>query len=873
MADKKVTISIEAKSDVSQVLADAQKAKDALAGLQDASAVAPSEIPDVNTLSRHNTPSAVASGSPPRPHRATGAKSPSLPAPPPVLPGELLEQMGDAGPAFVKAPGAYIKGTPDFYQTLSPPLAHAAHRYAAWAERHYPKGTPRGFEPHVSYGGEILGDAPGVDDDPESRPKISRYESPSMLDSPPDEEEPSPSPEVESNRPRYTPREEKRSNIRYDKKGRPIIVPPAPVIPSQFIDALDRPESFIRSPVGFLADRPDLLGQFDPKIAAAAHKYATWKDKYYGSMNLPGGFEPNVQEYVNGKPRPADEDEDEEDDAPPPRTWWQRQLDKYGIRHAGDTDEEREEKDEAAQDRKEQWKEFNETAAHRDIPGTGWLTRKAYGTGREVVNDAGQLAGITSIMGFLTGSAATYQQLADTLQVLKQRFGEAGDSARLMGYEIGLVGAESAQLMNAIGEQTNTVTRPQFLRIGGFARAFGMDLADAGSTVGSIERLSQGKFFDATAGQVGEARAAGVSSKRIAANIDDVGMLSTKAIAESMGMGGGRFTEYMHTLSQAVSAQFESMGKVDGGAMFATRFGSMVFQNNPAGQGDMGLQFGQKAGRMMSGDTSNAMRIYMMRALGFGGEGGPKYLDMLESMEGGISNPKLAAAMFGSLRAEMGDMPKEEAESRATVKLLSEGKAAGMSVHQLRKFVQFGMSDEGYETLTKHAKNPEEAMSAPFSERLAGYLKGGGLAGAGREAATSADWKQVQFEQVQYDVGKRVTNMMTNLSKAAEAVADIFVDMTNWNPVESLENATEAVRDFATGVRDSKQTMDSAKYAFSPETAGEAWMSGATAMSSNFVESAKNAPFKTYVLALTGVGALVPMLWPDQGGVAGGGGK
>lgn len=824
MADKKVTISIEAKSDVSQVLADAQKAKDALAGLQDASAVAPGErSDDASILGRFNTPGAVASGSPPRPHRATGAKSPSLPAPPPVLPGELLEQLGDAGPSFVNAPAAHIQSTPDFYQTLPPPLAHAAHRYAAWAQRHYPQGTPRGFEPHVAYGAEVIGDAPGIDDGPEFRPKITRYESPTTQGTPPEGEEPAPT--ADDVRPAYTPRDERRSSLRYDKKGRAIIVPPPPVIPSQFIDALARPESFIKSPAAFLADRPELLAQFEPTIAAAAHKYATWKDKYYGSMNLPEGFEPRVEEYVKGKPKPADEDEEEEE-------------------------------------------EEEEESRRRKIPGAGWITGKTMAIGAGALG----LAGIGSIMGFLTGSAATYQQLADTLQVLEQRFGRVGEAARGMGYQIGLVGAESAQLMNAIGEQTNAATKPQFLRIGGFARSFGMDLADAGSTVGSIERLSQGRFFDATAGQVGEARSAGVSSKRIAANIDDIGMLSTKAIAEQMGMGGGRFTEYMHTLSQAASAQFESMGKVDAGAMFATRFGSMVFQNNPAGQGEMGLQFGQKAGRMMSGDTSNAMRIYMMRALGFGGEGGPRYLDMLESMEGGISNPKLAAAMFGSLRAEMGDMPKEEAESRATIKLLSEGKSAGMSVHQLRKFVQFGMSDEGYETLTKHAKDPEEAMSAPFSERLAGYLKGGGLAGAGREAATSADWKQVQFEQVQYNVGQRVTNMMTNLSKAAESVADIFVELTDWNPVESLENATEAIKDFAAGVRDSKQTMDDLRYVTSPDTAGEAWMSGATSMSNNFVESAKNAPFKTYVLALTGVGALVPMLWPDQG-VAGGGGK
>lgn len=409
----------------------------------------------------------------------------------------------------------------------------------------------------------------------------------------------------------------------------------------------------------------------------------------------------------------------------------------------------------------------------------------------------------SSIMGFFSEASQQYIQHAATLRQLKQTYREFGAEATSVGRSIGYVTEETSKLVGAIGTQTNSVTSTRFMQYAGFARQYGLEDTEVAGTVGKISRLSGGHFFQASEGQLSSAqRQLGMTRAQAQRQSSSISLLGIHAAAEASGMGQGRFGEYMQTLSSAAEAQFHATGEVNSGAMFATKFGGMVFgQDSERGRGESGLSFAQGAGRMMSGDSSQAMRVYMMRALNYGKAGGPGMIEMDKQLEAGITDPKNAAAFFGRIRQTTSGMSAENRKFTAYMMLKDDAKKSGLNASGLEALVDAGFDDAKFAQMQEFAEDPDKAMEANFSaEGLnKGAFKAGGFGEVGRRKTTLAEARKVQLESMKEGVGAEVTGIMVTLGNTMKnlggAFSDLFKGISGQRPLQALQGlATSAER-------------------------------------------------------------------------------
>lgn len=538
--------------------------------------------------------------------------------------------------------------------------------------------------------------------------------------------------------------------------------PPLPLSLQTYLGA-EQYESFVLDPKGFSEAQPNAIKALPSKLAGAARRYAAYGAQYFDEGVPPEGFEPDVY-----------------DDLSAPHEGGRR-------------------------------------------PGSDERRGRLRGYAAPIVGGALALAGVGSVMGFLTASASQYQQVADTLKVLERRFGDVGEAAMRMGHTVGYVAQESAALMNAYGAQAGTMTGTRFLSLAGVSRVTGMELPSVGSIFGTLSRFSGDRMLSPSGQQVSRAVEQGMSPRTPGS---DVAIRDMLALSRRMGMAGARYEEQLQAFAEAARQQYgvtteeANAGAFFGGGVLAHE----IFGNTPMGQGQMGLEFGRKAGALMGGETSKAMQIYMMRAIGFGSQGGPSYLDAMERLEAGAFDPRNAADLFRALRSDVRGLSPEEAEARTTMRLMSEAKAAGMTVSQLRKFVHFGLSERGIKTLERYAENPESIFEGDLTKEEQEILRVGGFKVAGRSQATAADWNQVATQQMMVGVGRDVTMTMTNLKEAASDVADMFVKLFKVNPAKVMVEASKSIKEFTHSINESKITIDAVRETV--ETPGESWWTG-----------------------------------------------
>ena len=331
----------------------------------------------------------------------------------------------------------------------------------------------------------------------------------------------------------------------------------------------------------------------------------------------------------------------------------------------------------------------------------------------------------SSVFGFLAQSSQEYIQHADLLQKLSHQYGSFGKAVRGAGYEMGMVLEKSAALTFAIGAQINTVDKATFQRYAGFARHYRIEGEQVAGTMGRLERLSGGHFFDMSMQQKMQNRLRlGMSHEQSEELSADFGMEAIHARAVAAGMGNGRQDEYYQAYTQAAEAQFSATGHVTpAGVNYAMEFAGAIFgsKQDPRAQGETGFQYGQQAGRMFSGDTSTAMRIFMMRALDYGKKGGMSYLDTVQQLDEGVFNAKNPLAFFKRLRAVTTGMSPEEREEEGFKLIESDARKAGMNVAGMRALIQRGTSDEGYQELQELAKSSTglDISTAGIAEKLA----------------------------------------------------------------------------------------------------------------------------------------------------------
>jgi len=379
----------------------------------------------------------------------------------------------------------------------------------------------------------------------------------------------------------------------------------------------------------------------------------------------------------------------------------------------------------------------------------------------------------SSVFGFLAQSSQEYIQHADLLQKLSHQYGSFGKAVRGAGYEMGMVLEKSAALTFAIGAQINTVDKATFQRYAGFARHYRIEGEQVAGTMGRLERISGGHFFDMSMQQKMQNRLRlGMSHEQSEGLSADFGMEAIHARAVAAGMGNGRQGEYYQAYTQAAEAQFSATGHVTpAGVNYAMEFAGAIFgsKQDPRAQGETGFQYGQQVGRMVSGDTSTAMRVFMMRALDYGKKGGMSYLDTREQLDRGMFDSRNTLAYFKRLREMTVGMSPEKQEEEGVKMMEQDANKAGMSFAGLRSLIRRGTSDEGYQELQELAKSSSslDLSSTDMAEKLGK----GGFAAIGKKETTKADERQIQIEQMKASLGPIVTDVLIHLGEVAKNTA------------------------------------------------------------------------------------------------------
>lgn len=403
-----------------------------------------------------------------------------------------------------------------------------------------------------------------------------------------------------------------------------------------------------------------------------------------------------------------------------------------------------------------------------------------------------------SLFGMITGAGRRYMELSKILMTVRKRFREAGENASFFGNSLGFTAAQGGRLAEQLGGQTNSVQKGTFQRYAGFARTFGQD---PGQTMGSMGGLQQ------------------IMGHRVSKN-----MLTTMmGRAQQQGMGEGRWGEQQQGLT-SIMGQMQSMGEGSNiyDAMNTQAVPSMIFGGGDArGQGTQGVDFMNRLSGVFKG--SGAMRTTLFRAMGFGTEGGPDWIEASKRADAGVMGKrgmqnmvdmfghmeKKGLGRFGMFRGIQsvagGALNAEEIDQLSTFMSgthdvqVGEGEDAmtvglsGVSMMQRMMDTGSGNEDARAQALGSLSKK-ERAM---FDKM--GYL------GSGKTGVSTGDAFAVQGEKLDMQFGPSVAeatlNLRTTMANMAESlqtllpgVGDALVDVTG-----ALRDVSAALNGKVTG--------------------------------------------------------------------------
>ena len=243
--------------------------------------------------------------------------------------------------------------------------------------------------------------------------------------------------------------------------------------------------------------------------------------------------------------------------------------------------------------------------------GAAWAGRGAMDVGRMGSNyarDAGnrvtQMGLGDSLSGFLMGSGQTFMELNTIVGHLDQKFRNAAGGVASFGNALGWTRAQTAGIAESLGDKTDSFSKVEFQRYGGFARVMGIDPSMAMSHLGSISQMRGGP-------------------------LSDYHLAMMQGQATQQGMGMGRFGEYLGAFQGMAASAFEQTGEAGiGGTMTNMGLGAQVFGAGDArGQGQMGQSL--VSGLNSTLTNKSAMQAYLMRSMGYGMPGSNmSYMDM-----------------------------------------------------------------------------------------------------------------------------------------------------------------------------------------------------------------------------------------------------
>lgn len=374
-----------------------------------------------------------------------------------------------------------------------------------------------------------------------------------------------------------------------------------------------------------------------------------------------------------------------------------------------------------------------------------------------------------SVAGFFLGSGQKYMELSRIITHLGRRFRETAGDAAHFGTRLGFTLAETGPLIESLGEQTDRVTREQAQRYLGFARERGLDPGVAMSALGGLERVLGHGVTD-----------------------DDLATMLTRA--SRAGMGQGRFAEYVRAQTELADQAHRATGHVSlGQTRAAMSVSEHVFGAGSAhAQGMAGVDFAQRLGSVVSGRTNPAMQTFMMRAMGYGAEGGPGYIEMRKRMEAGVFDSQNVTDMFDAFR--------DRGMGRGAMFRGLESVAGGqLKAFEIESLINSLGTQEGLQRF-RDAQGGSADDRAAFLSTLSGddrrVFEQMGFAGLGQRPGRigMGEYAGVQMEQMQMSVGGPVAQGMLDLRETLINVASTLDQLTGMDIGESLTDLTGAIR-------------------------------------------------------------------------------
>jgi len=374
---------------------------------------------------------------------------------------------------------------------------------------------------------------------------------------------------------------------------------------------------------------------------------------------------------------------------------------------------------------------------------------------------------------FALNSAHHWMEMDSVLATLGRRFHSTGRAAGEFGRSLGFTVQQTSAMVEELGGKTDKVSKGQVKRYAGFARDFGLDPQAAMGVLGSIQQLT------------GRA-------------LDDRTLMGLAGRAQSRGMGEGRFQEYLQGFQGFAAQGMDATGRMD-----TNRYAGMydlpglVFgAQDPRGQGAMGAQFMQGLQGTMTG--GGAMQSFMLRAMGFGKEGGPSYIEAKKRLEAGIYDSSNLTDMFGEFRARgMG----KGAQFRA-IESVAGGKLKAWQIEKLVDSV--GTSDEGFAALKNLGSDEErqkyldQAMGRYSASDAESFANGGfGEMGAKGDRVGAGDWNAAKIEDMQMAIGPKIAETMISMRDTVEKLAETFKKFWGSDPLDAMVQVGHALSEAA----------------------------------------------------------------------------
>lgn len=347
----------------------------------------------------------------------------------------------------------------------------------------------------------------------------------------------------------------------------------------------------------------------------------------------------------------------------------------------------------------------------------------------------------TSLFSLPMTAVQRYMQLSTVLEQVDQRFRNVTDGAEMFGTSMGYGIARSAQLSEALGSVLNQFNRGEAVQMAGFGRHMGADPGVTLRTLGTMRSLGGRELGDSD-------------------------MAALANMARAMNMDQGRFEEFLHRAEQATREEFALTGRATPeGTMGALGLPSVIFGAGDPRRSDDSITSGLQS-VMTSGGP---MRSYMMRAMGYGREGGPSYIEMRKRLEAGIFDARNVDDLFSSFQ----DRGMGKAAQFRAIESVAGGALKAWQIEALVDKLGTNAGLEEYRALAYGSMSGEDAISV-FRETLKGKdldaFDRGGFKSLGERSISAGEGYENRIERMMMAVGQPLAQGIPNLQDAIMSV-------------------------------------------------------------------------------------------------------